>query len=69
VHYLRYELLGNDRPAPEAYDDFCRQCWRVGGPEDDTDEDESETDAEDMEAPLLIEDQEVPLAEGQAVSG
>jgi len=69
VHYLSFELLGNDRPAPEAYDDYCRQCWRVGGPEDDTDEDESETDAEDLEVPLLFEFSEALHAVDQGVAG
>jgi len=61
--------LGDDKPAPEAYDDFCRQCWRAGGPEDDTDEDESETDAEDVEEPLLAEGQDVPFVEDQVILG
>jgi len=56
VHYLRYELLGDSRPGPEAYDDYCRQCWRSGGPEEETDEEESETEDEAVEEPIFIED-------------
>ena len=56
VHYLRFELLGDARPGPEAYDDFCRQCWKSGGPEEETDEEESETEAEDAEVPIFVED-------------
>jgi hypothetical protein len=28
VHYQEYEFLGGDRPGEDAYDDYCRQCWR-----------------------------------------
>jgi len=59
VHYLRFELLGDDKPGPEAYDDYCRQCWKAGGPDEDSDEDESETEAEDIEVPLLVEELDV----------
>jgi len=55
VHYLRFELLGDARPAPEDYDDYCRQCWRTGSPEEDTDMEESETEAEADEEPLFVE--------------
>jgi len=55
VHYLQFEWLGTAKPAPEAYDDHCRQCWRVGGPQDDSDEDETETDTENVEEPLLAD--------------
>jgi len=58
VHYLRYELLGDAKPAPESYDDFCRQCWRAGGPEEESDDAESETEPDEDEAPLLVD---VPL--------
>jgi len=66
VHYLRFEWLGDAKPAPEEYDDFCRQCWRVGGPEEDSDGVESETDAEDVEAPLLVEDPDLQAAAAAA---
>jgi len=56
VHYLRFELLGDARPGPEAYDDFCRQCWKLGGPDEDTDAEESETEPEEDEAPILVDD-------------
>jgi len=29
VHYLNFELLGDEKPGVEAYDDFCRQCWKT----------------------------------------
>ena len=61
VHYLRYELLGDERPKPEEYDDFCRQCWKSGGPDEGTDDEDSETDQEDEEAPLLVDE---PLVSG-----
>jgi len=54
--------LGDERPKPEDYDDFCRQCWKTGGPEEDTDDEESETDAEEEEAPLLVDELDVPGA-------
>ncbi len=25
---LHFELLGEETPSPDRYDDFCRQCWR-----------------------------------------
>jgi len=56
VHYLRFELLGLGRPAPDAYDDFCKQCWKVGSPDEPSDEEDSETDLEEGEAPLLVEE-------------
>jgi len=56
VHYLRFELLGLERPAPDAYDDFCRQCWKTGAPEEPSDDEDSETDQEEDEVPLLVED-------------
>jgi len=56
VHYLRFELLGLGRPAPDAYDDFCKQCWKVGAPDEPSDEEDSETDQEEGEAPLLVEE-------------
>jgi len=56
VHYLKFELLGLERPAPDAYDDFCRQCWKTGAPEEPSDDEDSETDQEEDEAPLLVED-------------
>jgi len=59
VHYLRYELLGEDRPRPEDYDDYCRQCWRSGGPEEESDVEDSESEPEEGDAPLLIEEPEV----------
>jgi len=62
VHYLRYELLGEERPRPDAYDDFCRQCWRTGGPEDDSEEEESESEPEEGDAPLLVEETGAPGA-------
>ena len=31
VHYLTYELLGEAPPAPDLYDDTCRQCWGLKG--------------------------------------
>jgi len=55
VHYLRYELLGDSKPGPESYDDFCRQCWRSGGPDEESDEAESETEPEEGEVPLLMD--------------
>jgi len=55
VHYLRFELLGDSKPTPEMYDDHCRQCWRVGGPEDDSDDEDSETEPEEDDAPLVFE--------------
>jgi len=56
VHYLRFELLGEERPRPEDYDDFCRQCWRSGGPEEDSEEEESESEPEEGDAPLLVDE-------------
>jgi len=55
VHYLRFELLGDAKPGPESYDDFCRQCWRSGGPDEESDEAESETEPEEDEVPLLMD--------------
>jgi len=31
VHYLRFELLGIERPPPDGYDDVCQQCWGPKG--------------------------------------
>ena len=28
VHYQEFEFLGMERPSEDAYDDYCRQCWR-----------------------------------------
>jgi len=56
VHYLRFELLGEERPRPEDYDDHCKQCWRSGGPEVESDEEESESEPEEGDAPLLIDE-------------
>jgi len=55
IHYLQFEWLGTAKPAPDTYDDHCRQCWRAGGPQEDSDEDETETDAENVEEPLLAD--------------
>ena len=60
VHYLQFELLGDERPKPEEYDDFCRQCWRSGGPDEGTDDEDSETDPEVEEAPLLVDEPYTP---------
>jgi len=68
VHYLRFEWLGDAKPAPEAYDDFCRQCWRTGGPDEGSDNDESDTEIEDIEKPLLVEDPEELPAEAAGVA-
>jgi len=62
VHYLRFELLGEERPRPEDYDDFCRQCWRTGGPEEDSEEEESESEPEEGDAPLLVDESVEPGA-------
>jgi len=62
VHYLRFELLGDAHPSPEDYDDYCRQCWRTGSPEEDGDTEESETEVEADEEPLFVED---PLVDEQ----
>jgi len=64
VHYLRFELLGLGRPAPDAYDDFCKQCWKTGAPEEPSDDEDSETDQEEGEAPLLVEEPAVASAPG-----
>ena len=56
VHYLRFEWLGDERPKPEEYGDFCRQCWKTGGPDEGTDDEDSETDPEEEEAPLLVDE-------------
>jgi len=64
VHYLRFELLGDERPKPDEYDDYCRQCWKSGGPDEGTDEEESETDLEEEEAPLLVDEPHVPGEQG-----
>jgi len=56
VHYLRFELLGLERPRPDDYDDYCRQCWKSGAPEEPSDDEDSETDQDDGDAPLLVED-------------
>ena len=51
VHYLEFELLGRARPTYDMYDDHCRQCWREGTPDDDTDEVETNSEDEESEAP------------------
>jgi len=56
VHYLRFELLGAGRPQPEDYDDYCRQCWKAGGPEESSGGEESETENEVEDEPLLMEE-------------
>jgi len=66
VHYLRYELLGEERPRPDAYDDFCRQCWPTGGPEEDSEEEESESEPEEGDAPLLVDAASAPGSAGDA---
>ena len=68
VHYLQFELLGDERPKPEEYDDFCRQCWRTGGPDEGTDDEDSETDPEEEDAPLLVDELDQPRASGPAGS-
>jgi len=68
VHYLQFELLGDERPKPEEYDDFCRQCWRTGGPDEGTDDEDSETDQEEEDAPLLVDELDQPRASGPAGS-
>jgi len=55
IHYLQYELLGAGKPQPEDYDDYCRQCWKSGGPEESSGGEESETEHEEEDAPLLTE--------------
>ena len=35
IHYQDFEFLGMERPDQDAYDDYCRQCWRENG-EDST---------------------------------
>jgi hypothetical protein len=48
VHYLHFELLGEERPDPEYYDDHSLQCWKTSGPaEDESSGGESETENED----------------------
>jgi len=64
VHYLRFELLGLERPKPDDYDDYCRQCWKSGAPEEPSDDEDSETDQEEGEAPLLVEEPAAALAPG-----
>ena len=32
--FLDFEFLAEDQPRAEAYDDFCRLCWRTGFAED-----------------------------------
>jgi len=66
VHYLRYELLGDEKPKPEEYDDFCRQCWRTGGPDEASDEEDSESEPEEGDAPLLVDEPGEPGAPGAA---
>ena len=34
IHYLRFELLGLDKPRVDMYDDFCRWCWPALGPDE-----------------------------------
>jgi len=62
VHYLQYELLGAGKPRPEDYDDYCRQCWRAGAPDDTSGEEDSETEQEEEDAPLLAEGLDLPVA-------
>ena len=64
VHYLRFELLGLERPQPDDYDDYCRQCWKSGAPEEPSDDEDSETDQEEGEAPLLVEEPAAALVPG-----
>jgi len=64
VHYLRFELLGLERPKPDDYDDFCRQCWKSGAPEEPSDDEDSETDQEEGDAPLLVEEPAAALVPG-----
>jgi len=64
VHYLQFELLGAGKPRPEDYDDYCRQCWRAGTPEESSGEDESETEQEVEDEPLLAEGLDLPVASG-----
>ena len=35
IHYQDFEFLGMELPDQDAYDDYCRQCWRENG-EDST---------------------------------
>ncbi len=32
VHYRQFSVMGNVRPPPSEYDDYCRDCWRSGPP-------------------------------------
>jgi hypothetical protein len=59
VHYLHFELLGEERPDPEYYDDHCLQCWKTSGPaEAESSGGESETENEDDGNCLLEASQE-----------
>jgi len=62
VHYLQYELLGSGKPRAEDYDDYCRQCWRTGAPDDSSGDDDSETEPEEADVPLLAEGLDLPVA-------
>jgi len=64
VHYLRFELLGLERPQPDDYDDYCRQCWKTGAPEEPSDEEDSETDQDEGDAPLLVEEPDAAQVSG-----
>jgi len=64
IHYLQYELLGAGKPRPEDYDDYCRQCWKAGGPEESSGDEESETEQEEEDVPLLAEGLDLPVMSG-----
>ena len=32
VDYKEYEVLGQSPPSAEQFDQFCKLCWRGGGP-------------------------------------
>jgi hypothetical protein len=32
VHYQQYEWMGDQLPSEDAYDDYCKQCWRSSAP-------------------------------------
>jgi len=64
IHYLQFELLGAGKPRPEDYDDYCRQCWKAGTPEESSGEDESETEQEEEDVPLLAEGLDLPVSSG-----
>jgi len=31
IHYLEFELLGEQQPREDQYDDTCKQCWGTRG--------------------------------------